>query len=77
MSDKFYKDLEKAINKEKRDGYGGICFQLEPYSEFRDKDQIQSMIDTLKTRYKKVEYQWDGYNPFGAFVGKLLVVEWE
>lgn len=50
MSDTFYKDLEKAINKEKRDSYGGICFQLEPYPEFEDKNIILGMIDTLKTQ---------------------------
>lgn len=76
MSDKFYRDLEKAIKKEKQDGYGGICFQLEPYPEFEDKNIILSMIDTLKTKYKMVEYFWSGYNPNGAFVGKLLSVDW-
>ena len=73
--------IEQLIKKEKKCGYGGICIETEEYwSEFPIE-----LLTVLKDKYREVKYydhpDWipnDGsklhYNTQGAYVGKLLVI---
>jgi hypothetical protein len=75
------KKIEQLITKEKKNGYKGICIETEEYwSEFPIE-----LLKHLKDKYSVVNYydhpDWipdDGklhYNAKGAYVGKLLVID--
>ena len=73
--------LLKAITKEKRGGYGGICYDIP-----KELSQIerQSIIEYVNKTYTDVDVYGDekdgrlaGYNHKGCYVGDCLSFSWK
>lgn len=73
-----------SIKEEKDNGFGGLCFPLDDYD--LDENEIKYIVEMYRMRYTVVYYGDERYTPEGcqlyhnnnnAFVGKLLVIEWQ
>ena len=73
--------LLKAITKEKRGGYGAICYDI---PKKLSENERKSVIEYVKKNYIKVEVFGDaedgrlaGYNHKGCYIGDVLYFGWE
>jgi hypothetical protein len=74
--------LEKAIKREKKYGYGGICWEMDTMNYTPNIRNL--IIRYVKQRYYKVVVFMEqeqgreiGYNYNGAYVGDLLSFDFE
>lgn len=80
---KAIKFINSTIKKEKKDGYGGACIELDKYN--LTKDEVDTLMDIYKS-YKEVYYYGDNryirdncelyHNINKAFVGNMLSISW-
>jgi len=64
------KKMEKAIIKDKEDGYSHIDFELPPYV-YNNPNNLNAFVEYIKNNYDP-NYEHKQYNPNGAFMGNCV-----